>query len=104
MFTELYKKLCILHGQVFVMYANYDDDLGSQLPNATQKVLLKSVPLQKHAHATTELFLVIKINIFTGKISIFFNIFAQNVDCGYTLKPPHNLCFGLKIRKLGIPL
>ena len=36
-------------------------------------------------------------------------IFAQNIDCGYTLEPPHltsthNLCFGAKIRKLGIPL
>ena len=32
-------------------------------------------------------------------------IFAQNIDCGYTLEPPrcetstHNLCFGAKIRK-----
>ena len=33
---------------------------------------------------------------------IFFLIFAQNIDCGYTLEPPrravltttHNLCFG----------
>ena len=43
-----------------------------------------------------------------------FLIFAQNIDCGYTLEPPrrgeavltstHNLCFGAKIRKLGIPL
>ena len=36
-----------------------------------------------------------------------FLIFAQNIDCGYTLEPPqgggststHNLCFGAKIRK-----
>ena len=38
-----------------------------------------------------------------------FLIFAQNIDCGYTLEPPcltstHNLCFGGKIRKIGIPL
>ena len=34
-----------------------------------------------------------------------FLIFAQNIDCGYTLEPPrHNLCFGAKIRKIGIPL
>ena len=26
-----------------------------------------------------------------------FLIFAQNIDCGYTLEPP--LCFGAKIRK-----
>ena len=41
-----------------------------------------------------------------------FLIFAQNIDCGYTLEPlrravltsTHNLCFGAKIRKIGIPL
>ena len=42
-----------------------------------------------------------------------FLIFAQNIDCVYTLEPPrggggggstHNLCFGAKIRKIGIPL
>ena len=36
-------------------------------------------------------------------------MFAQNIDCGYTLEPPrltstHNLCFRAKIRKIGIPL
>ena len=35
---------------------------------------------------------------------IFFSFFAQNIDCGYTLEPPHltsthNLCFRAKIRK-----
>ena len=50
----------------------------------------------------------------------FFNIFlifAQNIDCGYTLEPPqsggsieavltstHNLCFGAKIRKKVYPI
>ena len=37
-----------------------------------------------------------------------FNIYAQNIDCGYTLEPPltstYNLCFGGKIRKIGKPL
>ena len=35
-----------------------------------------------------------------------FLIFAQNIDCGYTLvlTSTHNLCFGAKIRKIGIPL
>ena len=37
-----------------------------------------------------------------------FLIFAQNIDCGYTLAEAvlmstHNLCFGAKIRKIGIP-
>ena len=43
---------------------------------------------------------------------VVFNILAQNIHCGYTLEPPcqsaltsiHNVCFGSKIRKIGIPL
>ena len=45
---------------------------------------------------------------------IFFLFLLQNIDCGYSLEPPrlaealltstHNLCFGAKIRKIGIPL
>ena len=38
-------------------------------------------------------------------------MFAQNIDCGYMLEPPcrggsnvYPLCFGTKIRKIGIPL
>ena len=35
----------------------------------------------------------------------FFLIFAQNIDCGYSLEPPHRgLCFGAEIRKIGIHL
>ena len=38
--------------------------------------------------------------------------YFQNIDCGYMLEPPgqevltstHNLCFGAKIRKIGVPL
>ena len=43
------------------------------------------------------------------KIFNIFLIFAQNIDCGYTLEreavltSTHNLCFGAKIRK-SIPL
>ena len=41
-----------------------------------------------------------------------FLIFAQNIDCGYTLEPPRRggsneypqSMFGAKIRKIGIPL
>ena len=39
---------------------------------------------------------------------LIFNIFAQNIDCGYfceaVLMSTHNLCFGLDIRNIGIPL
>ena len=44
---------------------------------------------------------------FQMKTYNIFLIFAQNIDCGYTLEPPneavlmstHNLCFRAKIRK-----
>ena len=36
----------------------------------------------------TENFLVVKMKIFPGKIFDIFLIFAQNIDCGYTLEPP----------------
>ena len=36
----------------------------------------------------TENYLVVKMKNITGKILIFFLIFAQNIDCGYTLEPP----------------
>ena len=32
-----------------------------------------------------------------------FIFFAQNIDCG-VLTSTHNLCFGAKIRKIGLPL
>ena len=44
--------------------------------------------LRKHAHALYRKFLVVKMKISNGKILIFFLIFAQNIDCGYTLEPP----------------
>ena len=63
----------------------------------------------------TEIFFSgVKIKIFIGKFMIFFFIFAQNIDCRYTLELPRlgeailtstfNLCFGTKLRKImGIP-
>ena len=63
-----------------------------------------------------EIFLVVKTLKFHKKYFDIFLIFAQNIDCGYTLESPqgglsgavlistHNLCFGAKIRKIGIPL
>ena len=35
--------------------------------------------------------LVVKNENFIRKILIFFFIFAQNIDCGYTLEPPRPL-------------
>ena len=36
----------------------------------------------------TEIFIAIKIENFQQKNSDIFVIFAQNIDCGYTLEPP----------------
>ena len=48
-------------------------------------------------------------------VYLFFLFLLQNIDCGYSLEPPfscfcgeavltstHNLCFGAKIRKIGM--
>ena len=36
----------------------------------------------------TEIFLALKFEKFQLKMFDFFLIFAQNIDCGYTLEPP----------------
>ena len=58
----------------------------------------------------------VKNENFQLKIFDIFLIFAQNIDCGYTLEPPQrggaeailtstrNLCFGAKTRKIAILL
>ena len=60
----------------------------------------------------TGIFSALKFENFQLKNFDIFLIFAQNIDCGYTLEllneavlmSTHNLCFGAKIRKIGIPL
>ena len=60
----------------------------------------------------TKIFKVVKNENFQWKNFDIFLIFAQNIDCGYMLELPRrgvltstrNLCFGAKIRKIGIPL
>ena len=62
--------------------------------------------LRKHAYLN-----ILKISppttqSFQIKSLIFFHVFAQNIDCGYSLEPPrqggsneyHNLCFWAEIR------
>ena len=65
------------------------------------------VPLRKHAHAIlyTEFFKVVKNENFQLNIFHIFLIFAQNrLWVQMVLTSIHNLCFGLKIRTIGIPL
>ena len=64
----------------------------------------------------TAIFLGCKNVNFQMKNIIFFFFLLLNIDCGYTLEPPHyrlietvlmsthNLCFRAKIRKKCIPL
>ena len=66
--------------------------------------------LHKLSHAINRyIFLALKIESFQLKNFDIFLIFAQNIDCGYrlaeaVLTSTHNLCFGAKIRTVGILL
>ena len=60
-----------------------------------------------------EIFKVVKNENSQQKFFDIFLILAQNIDCGYTLEPPRrggsneypqSICFGAKIRKIGLPL
>ena len=45
--------------------------------------------LRKLAHAIYRDFLALEIENFQLENFDIFLIFAQNIDCGYTLEPPH---------------
>ena len=50
---------------------------------------MKIISLRKHAHAIyRKKKLVVKNEKFHWKKNDIFLIFAQNIDCGYTLEPP----------------
>ena len=57
--------------------------------------------LRKHSYSNTLKFSPPKTEYFQIKILIYFHVSAQNIDCGYSLEPPHrggsneyhNLCF-----------
>ena len=57
-------------------------------------------------------FTALKMTIFIWFFSYYFQIFAQKIDCGYTLEPPreaflrstHNLCFRAKMKKMYTPV
>ena len=52
--------------------------------------LHKKVTLRKLAHAIyRDFFSKTNIENFIGKNVDIFYIFVQNIDCGYTLKPPN---------------
>ena len=51
-------------------------------------MILQRKSLRKLAHAINIVFLALKIENFQLKNFDIFLIFAQNIDCGYTLEPP----------------
>ena len=52
------------------------------------KIMYIMWPLRKHAHAVYRKCFVCKNEKFHWKNFDIFLIFAQNIDCGYTLEPP----------------
>ena len=79
----------------------------SAIQNQTYKLLIKNLPYPAPPHYAnmavqyTAIFHGCKNDNFQMKIFDICLIFAQNIDCGYSLEPTstHNLCFGAKIRK-----
>ena len=59
--------------------------IGSNCPDYC---LLLPFTLRKLAHAINRDFLALKIEHFQLKKFDIFLIFAQNIDCGYSLEPP----------------
>ena len=51
-------------------------------------MIYQTESLRKHAHMIYSNFFRSKIDNFQRKNSNIFLIFAQNIDCGYTLEPP----------------
>ena len=62
--------------------------IGQAAVQAITPGLTKSFPLRKHAHAIHRKFFGCKNENFHWKKFDIFHIFAQNIDCGYTLEPP----------------
>ena len=62
--------------------------LGICVPKLTQSVIYFITITQTRPCNILQYFTAVKMIIFKRKIVIFFLIFAQNIDCGYTLEPP----------------
>ena len=79
------------------LYVSKDDDFCT-------------VIIRKLAHAINRYFLAFEIENFQLKNFDIFLIFAQHIDNLWVLvrtavlMSTHNICFGAKIRKIGIPL
>ena len=76
------RRLKVYFGNEFVHYVCN----GNVIAKSNEQV--QSYPLRKHAHMIYSNFFRSKIDNFQRKIFDIFLIFAQNIDCGYTLEPP----------------
>ena len=96
------------------------NSISENLTIKSKGVFIFTVSLTSHKGALhyenmpmqhTAIFQGCKNDNFRLKYFDYFHIFAQNIDCGYSLEPPieavltstHNLCFRAKIRKKCIP-
>ena len=78
-------------------FDRWHDLIGSLLSKGIIDMILRNMPIQYAA-----IIIVVKNDNF----QMNFHIFAQNIDCGYTLQvdpsqltSTYNLCFRAKIRK-----
>ena len=70
-------------------------------------MLCKYTRITKTFPCNIQRFSALKIENFIGKVFNNFDLFAQNIDCRYTLEPPNEYpqsMFWSKIRKIGIPM
>ena len=74
--------LRLLVSALLINFDNLDVGLTDKM---TRNIITKTCPCNIHRLLS---FLALKIENFQLKMFDIFLIFAQNIDCGYTLEPP----------------
>ena len=70
------------------LYDAYCYDLSRVLEPLSNFTDVRILAITKTCPCNIQRFSSVKIENFIRKMLIFFLIFAQNIDCGYTLEPP----------------
>ena len=84
-----YHRLCTLPPKIAQKVQEFRPQNSIKCP--CHFITLSTLPLpslRKHAHMIYSIFFMSKIDNFHRKTFYVFLIFAQNIDCGYTLEPP----------------
>ena len=68
---------------------NGSQPLGGLPWNRLARLTIPTLPYKNLPMQYTEIFSAVKTEKFHPKIFDIFLIFAQNIDCGYKLEPPH---------------